>query len=45
MFIFESFTYNEEEAKKLYGGYFSNAKSWIDSILIDEDYISQFNTR
>ena len=45
MFLFESFTYNEEEAKKLYGDSFSSAQTWIESVIIDEDYISQFDTR
>jgi len=40
MFLFESFTYNEEEAKKLYGSSFRSAWSWIDDVLRDEDYIS-----
>ena len=44
MFLFESFTYNEEEAKKLYGLSFRSAQSWIDDVLMDENYISQFNT-
>lgn len=44
MFLFESFTYNEEEAKKLYGLSFRRAQSWIDDVLMDEKYISQFNT-
>ena len=44
MFLFESFTYNEEEAKKLYGSSFRSAWSWIDDVLRDEDFISQFNT-
>ena len=44
MFLFESFTYNEEEAKKLYGSSFRSAWSWIHDVLMDENYISQFNT-
>ena len=44
MFLFESFTYNEEEAKKLYGSSFRSSQSWIESIIIDKKYISQFNT-
>lgn len=45
MFLFESFIYNEEEAKKIYGSSFRSAWSWIEDVLMDEDYISQFNTR
>ena len=44
MFLFESFTYNEEEAKKLYGDYYRSAQSCIDKFLRDEEYISQFDT-
>ena len=44
MFLFENFTYNEEEARKLYGSSFRCAWSWIDDVLMDEDYISQFDT-
>ena len=44
MFLFESFTYNEEEARKMYGDSFRYASSWIDNVLMDEKYIYQFNT-
>ena len=44
MFLFESFAYNEEEAKKIYGSSFSSAWSWIENVVMDEKYISQFNT-
>ena len=44
MFLFESFAYNEEEAKKIYGSSFSSAWSWIEDVVMDEKYISQFNT-
>ena len=44
MFLFESFIYNEEEAKKIYGSSFSSAWSWIEDVVMDEKYISQFNT-
>ena len=44
MFLFESFIYNEEEAKKLYGSSFRSAWSWIEDVVMDEKYISQFNT-
>jgi len=40
MFLFESFTYSDEEARKIYGGYFNSAWSWIDDVLKDEDFIS-----
>ena len=43
MFLFESFTYNKEEARKIYGSSFSSAWSWINDVLMDENYISQFN--
>lgn len=44
MFLFESFAYNEEDAKKIYGSSFSSAWSWIEDVVMDEKYISQFNT-
>ena len=44
MFLFESFAYNEEEAKKIYGSSFRSAWSWIENVVMDEKYISQFNT-
>ena len=44
MFLFESFAYNEEEAKKIYGSSFRSAWSWIEDVVMDEKYISQFNT-
>lgn len=44
MFLFESFTYNEEEARKIYGTSFISAWHWIENVLMDENYISQFNT-
>ena len=44
MFLFESFIYNEEEAKKIYGSSFRSAWSWIEDVVMDEKYISQFNT-
>lgn len=44
MFLFESFTYNEEEAKKLYGSSFRSAWSWIEDVVMDENFISQFKT-
>ena len=44
MFLFENFKYNEEEARKIYGDSFRYASSWIDDVLMDEKYISQFNT-
>ena len=40
MFLFESFIYNEEEARKMYGDSFRYASSWIDDVLMDEKYIS-----
>ena len=43
MFLFESFIYNEEEAKKLYGSSFRSAWSWIKDVIMDKKYISQFN--
>lgn len=44
MFLFESFAYNEEEAKKIYGSSFSSAWSWIEDVVMDEKYVSQFKT-
>lgn len=44
MFLFESFAYDEEEAKKIYGSSFSSAWSWIEDVVMDEKYIFQFNT-
>ena len=43
MFLFESFAYNEEEAKKIYGSSFRSAWSWIKDVVMDKKYISQFN--
>ena len=40
MFLFESFAYNEEEAKKLYGSSFRSAWSWIKDVVMDKKYIS-----
>lgn len=44
MFLFESFAYNEEEAKKIYGSSFSSTWSWIEDVVMDEKYVSQFKT-
>ena len=44
MFLFEEFNYNEEEARKIYGHDFRASYNWIDDVLMDENYISQFNT-
>lgn len=44
MFLFENFIYNEEEAKKIYGSSFRSAWSWIEDVVMDEKYISQFKT-
>ena len=40
MFLFESFTYNEEDARKIYGSSFRSAWSWIEDVVMDENFIS-----